>query len=98
MRRVSPISSPKHGVRGQTIYIVMLGLATAALILTNVFLFMEYFEYYHGQQGASARIDAMADRPAATTAEPSKEAQPAEPETSTDTPAKTDTEAAPNTE
>ena len=70
MRRVSRLNSRKRAVRGQTIYVALLGLAVAALVLTNVFLFMEYFEYYQGPDSPAARLTSMSESPAAPTAEP----------------------------
>lgn len=39
-----------RSVRGQTIFVFVLGLAMVAMILANVFLFMEYFQHFHGRQ------------------------------------------------
>jgi len=60
----------------------MLGLAVVAMILTNVFLFLEYFEYYHGRDSAAGQIRSMAESPTAPapTPEPSG-ATEGEPET-----------------
>lgn len=48
MRRALSHNAARR-VRGQTIFVFMLGLAMVAMILANVFLFMEYFQHFHGR-------------------------------------------------
>ena len=44
--------------RGQAIYPFLLGLAMVALLLANVFLFLEYFGYFHGRNDVLAEAEA----------------------------------------
>lgn len=48
MRRALSHNAARE-VRGQTIFVFLLGLAMVAMILANVFLFMEYFQNFYGR-------------------------------------------------